>query len=91
LVKKSKKGRKFYVCENNQSQKCDYISWNKPKTEAKKSRKERKLVGYYIYITIVLQKFYIYVTIDKNILTFAKKIIKYSHNVWDKEKCTKIL
>ena len=40
LVKKSKKGRKFYVCENNQSQKCDYISWNKPKAEAKKTEKK---------------------------------------------------
>ena len=29
-VKKSKKKRKFYVCENNPD-KCDYISWNKPK------------------------------------------------------------
>ncbi len=34
LVKKSKKKRKFYVCENNTNSpdsKCDYISWNKPK------------------------------------------------------------
>ena len=29
-VKKSKKKRKVYVCENN-PEKCDYISWNKPK------------------------------------------------------------
>lgn len=29
-VKKSKKKRKFYICENN-PEKCDYISWNKPK------------------------------------------------------------
>ena len=29
-VKKSKRGRKFYVCENNPD-KCNYISWNKPK------------------------------------------------------------
>ena len=29
-VKKSKRGRKFYVCENN-GEKCKYISWNKPK------------------------------------------------------------
>ena len=33
LVKKSKKGRKFYVCENNPKSGCDYISWNKPKKE----------------------------------------------------------
>ena len=30
IVKKSKRGRKFYVCENNPG-KCEYISWNKPK------------------------------------------------------------
>ena len=29
-VKKSKRGRKFYVCENNPKS-CNYISWNKPK------------------------------------------------------------
>ena len=29
-VKKSKRGRRFYVCENN-PEKCEYISWNKPK------------------------------------------------------------
>ena len=29
-VKKTKRGRKFYVCENNPG-KCNYISWNKPK------------------------------------------------------------
>ena len=28
-VRKSKKKRKFYICENNPD-KCDYISWNKP-------------------------------------------------------------
>ncbi len=28
-IRKSKKGRKFYICENNPD-KCDYISWNKP-------------------------------------------------------------
>ena len=32
-VKKSKKGRKFYICENNPDGNCDYISWNKPKKE----------------------------------------------------------
>ncbi len=30
IVKKSRRGRKFYVCENN-PEKCEYISWNKPK------------------------------------------------------------
>lgn len=29
-VRKSKKKRKFYICENNPGS-CDYISWNKPK------------------------------------------------------------
>lgn len=37
LVKKSKKGRKFYICENNKENgSCDYISWNKPKKETEK-------------------------------------------------------
>ena len=30
LLKKSKRGKKFYVCENGPD-KCNYISWNKPK------------------------------------------------------------
>ena len=30
IIKKSKKGRKFYICENNPKS-CDYISWSKPK------------------------------------------------------------
>jgi DNA topoisomerase-1 len=36
LVKKTKKRRTFYVCENNtneENSKCDYISWTKPKKE----------------------------------------------------------
>ena len=33
IVKKTKRGKKFYVCENNQSEMCDYISWNKPGKE----------------------------------------------------------
>ncbi len=35
-VRKSKKGRKFYICENNPDKNCDYISWNKPKKEKEK-------------------------------------------------------
>ena len=31
-VRKSKKKRKFYICENN-PESCDFISWNKPKKE----------------------------------------------------------
>ena len=34
IEKKSKRGRKFYVCENNPD-KCNYISWNKPKVGEK--------------------------------------------------------
>ena len=30
LLKKSKRGKKFFVCENGPD-KCNYISWNKPK------------------------------------------------------------
>ena len=33
-VRKSKKKRKFYICENNPKT-CDYISWNKPTKEKK--------------------------------------------------------
>ena len=31
-VRKTKKRRTYYICENN-PEKCDYISWNKPKKE----------------------------------------------------------
>ena len=34
-VRKSKKSRKFYICENN-PESCDYISWNKPSKEKTK-------------------------------------------------------
>ena len=33
-VRKSKKKRKFYICEKN-PESCDYISWDKPKKEEK--------------------------------------------------------
>ena len=33
-VRKTKKRRNYYICENN-PEKCDYISWNKPKKESK--------------------------------------------------------
>ena len=43
IVRKSKKGRKFYICENNPSKNCDFISWNKPGKETKsKKSKEKK-------------------------------------------------
>ena len=34
-IRKTKKKRTFYICENN-PEKCDYISWNKPKKEKTK-------------------------------------------------------
>lgn len=40
-VKKSRRGRKFYVCENN-PESCQYISWNKPKIGEKWKPKEDK-------------------------------------------------
>ena len=40
IVKKTKRGKKFYVCENNQEGKCDYISWNKPGKEDVSKNKE---------------------------------------------------
>ena len=33
-IRKTKKRRKYYICENNPAS-CDYISWNKPKKEEK--------------------------------------------------------
>ena len=30
-VRKTKKRRNYYICENNPNNGCDYISWNKPK------------------------------------------------------------
>ena len=32
LVKKSKRGKKYYICENNDNTgtKCDFIAWNGP-------------------------------------------------------------
>ena len=49
IEKKTKRGRKFYVCENS-PEKCNYISWNKPKVgekwspelEKKKTTRKRK-------------------------------------------------
>ena len=45
LIKKSKTKRTFYICENNtndENKKCDYISWNKPGIEAKKTVRNAK-------------------------------------------------
>ncbi len=46
-VKKTRRGRKYYVCENSPAS-CEYISWNKPKLgekwepEEEKTKKETK-------------------------------------------------
>ncbi len=36
-IRKTKKGRKYYICENNPKS-CDYISWNLPSKENKKGK-----------------------------------------------------
>lgn len=36
-IRKTKKKRNFYICENN-PEKCDYISWNKPGQEKKEAK-----------------------------------------------------
>ena len=36
-IRKTKKRRNYYICENN-PEKCDYISWNKPSEENKKKK-----------------------------------------------------
>ena len=50
-VKKTRRGRKFYVCENNEKT-CEYISWNAPKVgekwepeKEKKTKKSRRKSG----------------------------------------------
>jgi len=45
LIKKSKTKRTFYICENNtndENKKCDYISWNKPGVETRKTTRKAK-------------------------------------------------
>ena len=39
IIKKTKRGRQFFVCENNPGT-CEYISWNKPKPGEKWEPKE---------------------------------------------------
>ena len=41
IIKKTKRGKKFYVCENTQEEKCDYISWNKPGKEENLDKKKK--------------------------------------------------
>ena len=40
-IRKTKKRRNYYICENN-PEKCDYISWNKPETENNSNKTTRK-------------------------------------------------
>lgn len=40
-IRKTKRKRNYYICENNPKT-CDYISWEKPGTEPKKTTKKRK-------------------------------------------------
>ena len=42
-IRKTKKGRKYYICENNPDS-CDYISWNKPKEGEKWNPKDSNKV-----------------------------------------------
>ena len=35
-IRKTKKRRNYYICENNPDNNCDYISWTKPEKETKK-------------------------------------------------------
>lgn len=64
IIKKSKKGRKFYGCDNNPE--CEFISWYKPTGEkcpkcgdilVEKGKKEKRIVcenekcDYFLYVT----------------------------------------
>ena len=40
-VRKTKKRRNYYICENNPKS-CDYISWNKPKKDDEKSEENKE-------------------------------------------------
>ena len=43
-IRKTKKRRTYYICENN-PEKCDYISWTKPKKEEDKKEKTKKYIS----------------------------------------------
>ena len=43
-VRKTKRGRKYYICENNPKS-CNYISWNKPKLGEKWEPEQEKTAG----------------------------------------------
>ena len=38
-IRKTKKKRNYYICENNPNNGCDYISWTKPKKENEETEK----------------------------------------------------
>ena len=38
-IRKTKKRRNYYICENNPDKNCDYISWTKPKNKEEKKGK----------------------------------------------------
>ena len=38
VIKRTRKGRKFYGCIDNPN--CEYMSWNKPTEETKEKEKE---------------------------------------------------
>ena len=40
-IRKTKKHRNYYICENN-PESCDYISWTKPEKEKDKNKEEKK-------------------------------------------------
>ena len=43
-IRKTKRGRKYYICENNPKS-CNYISWNKPKLGEKWEPEQEKTAG----------------------------------------------
>ena len=43
-VRKTKRGKKYYICENNPKS-CNYISWNKPKLGEKWEPEQEKTAG----------------------------------------------
>lgn len=43
VVRKSKKGRRYYGCENNPE--CDYMTWQRPKTEEEKEKETETETG----------------------------------------------
>ena len=57
-IKKTKTRRTFYICENNPD-KCDYISWSKPKKEEKKEEEKKNckwIFFFSIYVNLRIAK-----------------------------------